>query len=165
MAEDVMDAACETLGVKSGCITDKKPLAGGLPAGYDDYLKAAVSEMSARDKINADTVRHLIQLYGSRAERVLDLVAMDPALGEAISPESRDIYAQVVYSAVEEGAKTLSDIILRRMHLGMTGTRGKEQALKIAEIAGRELKWSREEVRHYVDDFKKELLKDNACLS
>ncbi|HXY55147.1 MAG TPA: glycerol-3-phosphate dehydrogenase/oxidase [Nitrospirota bacterium] len=164
MAKDVMDAACGTLGVKSVCITDKKPLAGGLPTGYDDYLKAAVPEMSARHKLSVETVRHLIQLYGSRAQRVLDLVAMDPDLGEAISPESRDIYAQVLYSVLEEGAKTLSDIILRRLHLGMTGTRGQKQAEKIAEIAGKELGWCREEVRHYVDDFKKELIKDNACL-
>jgi glycerol-3-phosphate dehydrogenase len=164
MAKDVMDAACETLGKRSICITDKKPLAGGLPMAYDDYLKEAVPELSARHKVNAETVSHLIQLYGSRAERVLDLVVMDPALGEAISPESRDIYAQVVYSVMEEGAKTLSDIILRRMPLGMTGTRGTKQAEKIAEIAGKELKWSREEELHYVDDYKKELLKDNACL-
>jgi glycerol-3-phosphate dehydrogenase len=164
MAKDVMDAACKTLGVKSACITDKKPLAGGLPMGYDDYLKEAVPEMSARHKVNAETVRHLIQFYGSRAERVLDLVDMDPALGEAVSPESRDIYAQVVYSVVEEGARTLSDIILRRMHLGMTGTRGKKQAEKIAEIAGKELKWSQEDKRHHVEDFKKELLKDSTCL-
>jgi glycerol-3-phosphate dehydrogenase len=132
--------------------------------GYDDYLKEAVPEMSARHKVNAETVRHLIQFYGSRAERVLDLVDMDPALGEAVSPESRDIYAQVVYSVVEEGARTLSDIILRRMHLGMTGTRGKKQAEKIAEIAGKELKWSQEDKRHHVEDFKKELLKDSTCL-
>ena len=164
MAKDVMDAACETLGVKSVCITDKNPLAGGLPTGYDDYLKAAVPDMAARHKLGAETVRHLIQLYGSRAQRVLDLVAMDPSLGEAISPESQDIYAQVLYSATEEGAKTLSDIILRRMHLGMTGTRGQMQAERVAEIAGNELKWSREEVRHNVDDFKKELLKDKAFL-
>ncbi len=165
MAKNVVDTACKKLGVKSVCITDKKPLAGGLPMEYTDYLKEAVPEMSARHKVNAETVRHLIQFYGSRAERVLDLVDMDPTLGEAISPESRDIYAQVVFSAMEEGARTLSDIILRRIHLGMTGTRGKKQAERIVEIAGEELKWSPEEKRQHVEEFKKELLKDCACLT
>jgi glycerol-3-phosphate dehydrogenase len=164
MAKDVVDAACRTLGVKSACVTDKEPLAGGLPMGYDDYLKQAVPEMSAQHRINAETVSHLIQFYGSRAERVLDLVDMDPALGAAVSPESRDIFAQVVYSVMEEGARTLSDIILRRMHLGMTGTRGQKQAEQVAAIVAQELKWSEEEARHHLENFHNELRKDNECL-
>jgi glycerol-3-phosphate dehydrogenase len=164
MAKDVVNVACKTLGMKNICVTDKKPLAGGLPLEYDDYLKEAVPEMSARHKVNAETVRHLIQFYGSRAERVLKLVDMDPSMGEAISPESRDIYAQIVYSTMEEGARTLSDIVLRRMHLGMTGTRGRIQAEKIAEVAGRELKWSGEEKKQHIEDYHKDLCKDNDCL-
>jgi glycerol-3-phosphate dehydrogenase len=164
MAKDVVDVACKTLGMKSACVTEKKPLAGGLPAEYDDYLKEAVPEMSARHKVNAETAHHLIQFYGSRAERVLELVDMDPSMGEAISPESRDIYAQVVYSTMEEGARTLSDIILRRMHLGMTGTRGRKQAEKIAEVAGKELKWSGEEKQQHLKNYHEELFKDNDCL-
>src|SRR5512143_1569245 len=164
MAEDVVDVACKKLGMKNACVTEKKQLAGGLPMGYDDYLKEAVPEMSAHHKINAETVRHLIQFYGSRAERVLELVDMDPSMGEAISPESRDIYAQVVYSTMEEGARTLSDIVLRRMYLGMTGTRGRKQAEKIAEVAGKELNWSREEKQHHLENYHKDLFKDNDCL-
>lgn len=164
MAKDVVDVACKKLGMKNACVTEKKQLAGGLPMGYDDYLKEAVPEMSAHHKINAETVRHLIQFYGSRAERVLELVDMDPSMGEAISPESRDIYAQVVYSTMEEGARTLSDIVLRRMYLGMTGTRGRKQAEKIAEVAGKELKWSREEKQQHLENYHKDLCKDNDCL-
>jgi glycerol-3-phosphate dehydrogenase len=164
MAKDVVDVACRTLGMKKACVTEKKPLAGGLPLGYDDYLKEAVPEMSARHNIKAETVRHLIQFYGSRAERVLELVDMDPSAGEAISPESLDIYAQVVYSTTHEGARTLSDIILRRMHLGMTGTRGRKEAEKIAEIAAKELKWSGEEKQQHLENFYTDLYKDNDCL-
>ena len=164
MAKDVVDVACKRLGMKNACVTEKKPLAGGLPMGYDDYLKEAVPEMSARHKVTAETVRHLIQFYGSRAERVLELVDMDPSMGEAISAESRDIYAQVVYSTREEGARTLSDIVLRRMHLGMTGTRGRKQAEKIAEVAGKDLKWSGEEKKRHLENYYKDLYKDNDCL-
>ncbi|HTP05763.1 MAG TPA: glycerol-3-phosphate dehydrogenase/oxidase [Nitrospirota bacterium] len=164
MAKDVVDVACKRLAMKIACVTEKKPLAGGLPLEYDDYLKEAVPEMSARHKVNAETVRHLIQFYGSRAERVLDLVDMDPSLGEAISAESRDIYAQVIYSTLEEGARTLSDIVLRRMPLGMSGTRGSKQAEKIAEVAGKELKWSGEEKKQHLENYHKDLYKDNDCL-
>jgi glycerol-3-phosphate dehydrogenase len=95
---------------------------------------------------------------------VLELARADPALAETVSPESRDILAQVVYSAREEGARTLSDIILRRMHVGMTGARGLNQAQKIAGIAGRELKWSEDEERSHLEEFRTALDKDSACL-
>ena len=164
MAKDAVDAACKVLGRNAPCVTDQRPFPGGLHREYDDYLKEALPDMAARHKVGEETVRHLVRFYGSGAERVLDIVDMDRALGQAISPESCDLYAQVAYSVLEEGAKTLSDIILRRMHLGMTGTRGVRQADKIADIAAQELKWSGEEKQHHVESFFKEIHKDNECL-
>ena len=164
MARDAVDAACKMLGKKAPCVTDQQPFPGGLPGEYDDYLKEALPDMAARHKIGEETVRHLVRFYGSGTERVLDLAKMDRALGEAISPESRDIYAQVAYSIMEEGARTLSDIILRRMHLGMTGSRGKDHAERIASLAAQELKWSGEEKSRQIENFRKDLGKDNECL-
>jgi glycerol-3-phosphate dehydrogenase len=164
MAKDTVDAACRMLGRHAPCVTDQRPFPGGLHREYEDYLKEALPDMAARHKIGEETVRHLIRFYGSGTERVLDIVDRDRALGQAISPESRDIYAQVVYSVVEEGARTLSDIILRRMHLGMTGTRGKDQAGQVASIAAQELKWSEEEKGRQIESFHKDLGKDNECL-
>ncbi len=164
MAKDVVDAACNAIGVKAGCVTDKNPFPGGLHMPYEDYLKEAAPEMAARYGIAGETVRHLIRFYGSRAGRVLDLVVTDPGLRTEISPGSRDIYAQVVYSIIEEGARNLSDIVLRRMHLGTTASRGANQIEKIASIAARELKWNAGETRRQVENFRKELGRDTECL-
>ena len=164
MAKDVMDAACAALGKKARCVSDQKPFPGGLPVEYGEYLKEALPDLSSRHGVSEETVRHLVRFYGSGAERVLSIADQDRALCRAISPLSRDIYAQVVYSILEEGARTLSDIILRRMHLGMTGARGKDHAEKIASIAAQELAWSEEERRQQVDNFCKDLGKDNECL-
>ncbi len=164
MAKDAVNAACKALNVKAQCITDKKPLPGGLPMEYEDYLNEAVPELSAHHKVSRETVQHLVGLYGSRAEKVLALAEGEPALVETILPESKDIYAQVLYSVQEEGAKTLPDIILRRMHLGITASRGAGQAEKIAEIAGRELRWSNDEKRQCIQEFKSTLDKETECL-
>jgi glycerol-3-phosphate dehydrogenase len=165
MAKDVVDAACRVLGVRTRCSTDKNPLPGGLPMEYEQYLREALPEMASRHGVASELVRHLINCYGARAEKVLGLVAADPVLGEAISPESRDVYAQVLYSVIDEGARTLSDIVLRRMHLGITASRGLKQAEKIAHIACRELNWSDDERRHRIDEFTKALNKETACLA
>ena len=164
MAKDVVDEACGVLGKKSPCVTDRRPFPGGLQKEYDDYLREVLPDMAARYKVSEETVRHLIRFYGSRAERVLDLAGSERGWGTTISPESKDLYAQVVYSLREEGARTLSDIILRRMHLGMTGSRGKNQIERIAEIVGQELKWNKEEQQHHIERHLTVLRKENACL-
>ncbi len=164
MARDVVDAACSTLGNRVKCSTAQKPLAGGLPEEYGAYLREAVPDITSRYSVPQELVLNLIGFYGARAVSLLELAKIDPALGETISPESRDIYAQVLFSIREEGARTLSDIILRRMHLGMTGSRGSKQIEKIAGIAAGELAWNDEERRHYIADFSSTLGKDTACL-
>ncbi len=160
MAKDTVDAACRVLGVRLRCLTDTAPFPGALPAGYDEYLKDAVPEMSAKYKMYTGTVRHLILLYGSRAERVLELAGDDLSLKKRISPESNDIYAQVSYSVREEGAKTVSDILLRRMHLGITAYRGLRNAAAIAKLAGKDLGWNADEVKHHVEEFRDHIRKD-----
>jgi glycerol-3-phosphate dehydrogenase len=131
---------------------------------YGQYLHEAVPEMASRFKVAPELVSHLINCYGARTGKVLELAATDPVLGGSISPECRDIYAQVLYSVIEEGARTLSDIVLRRMHLGITASRGLNQAEKIADIAGRELRWSDDERRHQIDVFTRALNRETACL-
>jgi glycerol-3-phosphate dehydrogenase len=107
-----------------------------------------------------ETVSHLIRLYGTRAERVLLIAKDDPRMGAAVSSDCRDIYAQVLYAIREEGAKTLCDIVLRRMLLGITADRGEAQISSIAEIAARELKWTAGERESRVEEFREELKKE-----
>jgi len=164
MANDAVDAACRTLGIKTRSLTDRHPLPGSLSTEYDIYEKEVVPDLAARYSVRPELVRHLISVYGSRAERLLEIAEADPRLGETISPDSKDIYAQVVYSVAEESARTLCDVILRRIHVGMTGSRGLNQAEMIAEIAGRELKWNEDEKRQQIEEFKRNLNKETACL-
>ena len=105
-------------------------------------------------------MEHLVSHYGSRAERVLAIARDDSRLRAQISHDSRDIYAQVAYSVQEEGARTLQDIVLRRMQIGISAFRGLPQAGKIADVAGAQLKWSSDETAAQVADFEGELKKD-----
>jgi glycerol-3-phosphate dehydrogenase len=160
MAEDAVDAACRKLGRRSPCMTGKKPLAGSLPAGLEEYTRDSVPQMAQRYEMPPETVSHLIRLYGTRAERVLLIAKDDPRMGAAVSSDCRDIYAQVLYAIREEGAKTLCDIVLRRMLLGITADRGEAQISSIAEIAARELKWTAGERESRVEEFREELKKE-----
>jgi glycerol-3-phosphate dehydrogenase len=160
MAEDVVDEACKKLGNKALCVTQKEPLAGSLPTDLDEYVKEIVPQLAERYGVDPGTVRHLIHFYGSRTEKILQYTKEDPRLAEQISPESRDIYAQVLYGIREESAKTLSDILLRRMHTSITASRGEPQASQIAGIAARERGWSAAESEHWIAHFKEDLMKE-----
>jgi glycerol-3-phosphate dehydrogenase len=160
MAKDAVDAACKVLGRHVGCDSDVRPLPGSLPAEPAVFADEAAPDLADRFRVSDACVRNLISTYGVRVIDVLDLLRDDSALGKRISPECEDIYAQVVFSIREEQAASLTDIVLRRMKLGAAASRGAEEIETIAEIAGRELKWNRDERTHQVQNFIAELSKD-----
>lgn len=162
MARDAVDAACRLLGVRRKCITDRSPLPGSLDAPYDEYLKESIPGLSEKYGIGPETVRHLIGLYGAKARHVLEISREDPRLRERIAPAGEDIYAQVVHSVLYEEAKTLSDIILRRLYLGITSDRGLPYADRIADIAGQHLDWSADEKEEMKTRFAYDVMKGRA---
>ncbi len=165
MAKDVVDRVCRMVGNRNICETDTQVFPGGLSLDHTQYVAEAVPELAARHRVDPETVRHLIRFYGSRTEHVLALSGREQGLAQQISPASPDIYAQVVYAVREEGARTLQDVVLRRMHLGMTGTRGGDRIAGVANVAARELGWTNEETAFRIDAFRQEIGKDTRCLA
>lgn len=164
MAEDAVDAACAVLGRKAPCTTARRPLAGDLGMDYALYVTQAVPELAARFDVAEELVRHLVSSYGSRASKVLELAKSEPRLGEAITPESLDVFAQIVFSITEENSRTLSDILLRRMTLGISRSRGLDRIDRIASHAAGAFMWNKDEERHAVREYRNELSRDVACL-
>ncbi len=160
MAEDATDAACRLLGRKEPCRTAGEPLAGSLPAGLGEYLAEEAPRLAERHRVPEATVRRLVQVYGSRAGRVLEMADDAPDAAAPLAAGCGDIPAQVLYSLREEGARTLGDIVLRRMRLGITADRGESVIGRIADAAARELGWSEEEKQARIDEFLEELTKD-----
>lgn len=97
--------------------------------------------------LSEDVRLHLARLYGSEHERVLDLVSRDPSLGERISrrPGRLDIAAQAVFAVTDETARTLSDVIDRRLVLGTLGNVAREEIVRVAVLVGPLLGWSEDE--------------------
>jgi glycerol-3-phosphate dehydrogenase len=158
MAEAGVDLACQLVGVRGPCTTDRAPFPGGLPVDYDEYLRDAAPELAARYGVDTGVARHLIRWYGARAERVLEIAREDTRLRARISPECRDLGAQVAYAIREEGARTLGDVVLRRLQLGITVSRGLAHLEIVGEVAGRELGWSADETADAVRELEDEII-------
>jgi glycerol-3-phosphate dehydrogenase len=53
----------------------------------------------------------------------------------------------VVYAVALEGARTLADVMLRRLTIGMSAGRGRDGAEAVAALMARRLNWDADRVR------------------
>lgn len=154
VAEEVVDFAVERLGRAEGpCRTAREPLPGGrLPTRWSRFVPDFIERARAAG-VPADVARHLADQYGADAERVLARARGRPELARRIQPEGPWIWAQVVHAVRREGARTLTDVLLRRLTMGLSAGQGRAAAPRIARVVGSLLGWGagrrQAEVRNY----------------
>jgi len=104
-------------------------------------------EQAARSRpelgMSHDVRLHLARLYGTEHERVLDLVAADHSLGRRISERAGvlDIAAQAVFAVSDEGARTLGDVLHRRLVIGTFGPATDAELFTVADLIHPLLGW------------------------
>ena len=94
--------------------------------------------------------------YGSDAPGIRELAREDAALGERIHPGHPVIGAQVVWAAREEMARTVEDVLSRRVRMLLLDARAAvESAPRVAELMaaelGRDEAWQAEQVGSFND--------------
>ncbi len=158
MAQDTIDEACELLGQKRDCTTSTHLLVGA--DGYDfEQWKTFKSQYQLED----DTAQHLMRKYGSRAERVLQLLTENKAWAQKLIPTQPHIQAEVVYAVREEMACSLRDILARRTRLEIIDWQKTRDIVPlVADLMQSELGWTAQQkelnISQYtaqIDDFMK----------
>ena len=92
-------------------------------------------------------VERLLNVYGGRAIDVLQLASDEPPLHKAIDADDSVLAAEIVFAIREELARTLVDIVHRRLMLGFRADQGRPLYEMLAAIAADEFNWSDSE-RH-----------------
>lgn len=129
MAEDTVDRA-----IKMGllpprkCVTKKFRIHG--------YRK------------NPDLSDHLY-VYGSDRDKIMELIAADPSLGEKLSEKYDYTAAEVVWAVREEMARDVEDVLARRVRLLFLDAR---EAVKVAPKVARLVAAERGEDQAWIDD-------------
>ena len=121
MAADAVDAAVAIRAEQveddvAESATSELPLVGA--AGFATAW--AVRERTARESgLPLGTIEHLLRRHGDRIRDVLDLVALDPTLGEPLHPEAPYVMAEAVIAVTREGARGLTDVLFRRTRVAI----------------------------------------------
>lgn len=135
MAEQTVDAAARVLGERRRCTTKKAYLLGA--AGYDPQAIMASCGLEA----------HLGERYGTEARFVSDLMATRPELAEPVVEGLPYTGAEVIYAARHELARTVDDVLSRRMRARlMARDASARAAAKVGALIGAELGLSQIEI-------------------
>ncbi len=151
LASPALGAAQRLLMSDSGFRSDRAPVWGAFDWAKDaePYLREAV-QIGAELGIDPAVRLHLARLYGTDYHRIFDLVRDRPDLAARVSMRAgrHDIGAQVVHGIDAEGARTLADLLDRRLVIGTLGPVLTEEIRAVALVAGPLWGWDAARIDH-----------------
>ena len=137
LAEDAVDDAFERLGRKAPrCVTASMP----LPGAVGDLEEARRFLIAAG--LSEQTAARLVALYGGRALDVLAEAQGDAELLAVVHPATGAIAAELIFTQRHEFARTLTDVLARRVLLAFEPGHGLEVVDRAAAVLGDRLGWS-----------------------
>ena len=116
-----------------------------LPGAY--RLDEARELLEETGSLSPAGVERLLRIYGGRAIDLLALAGMSAPLQRTIDAERSVLAAEIVFAIRKEMARTLADIVYRRMMVGLDADQGRPFYEVIAAIAAEEYGWDEAE-RH-----------------
>lgn len=150
LAEDATDIAMKRLrGAKGSPMSKDSPFPGA--PGDTVALRERLLRSSGLD---GDVVDRLVDIYGRRAEAIVDIVASDAALAERFDPHSAAIAAELVFGVKEEFAETLTDLFARRLLLAFHPGHGLDGLERAAEIIAPTLEWKPADKKRNIEQYR-----------
>ncbi|MDH3351952.1 MAG: glycerol-3-phosphate dehydrogenase/oxidase, partial [Gammaproteobacteria bacterium] len=137
LAEQTVDRLGKMLDRKlPACRTQETKLPGAYRLDEARELLASTAELSGSG------VERLLSLYGGRAIDLLELAQSEPPLQRTIDEHNTVLAAEIVFAIRDEMARTLIDIVHRRLMLGLAADQGRPLYEIIAAIAADEAGWT-----------------------
>ncbi len=140
LAEQVVDRLPRVLGRK---LPECRTGATKLPGAY--RLDEAQQRLLSTSSVNPNAAARLIDVYGGRAIDLLELAEAEEGLMEWLDDARTVLAAEVAFALRVELARTLCDVVFRRMMIGLDADQGRPLYDAIAAVAAREAGWDDEE--------------------
>ena len=163
MAADAVDASVKDLDQQVPKSSTKTiPIIGA--AGYKMLVKQ-IATLAQSYSVSTACVERMLNRYGSLISDIFQVIAKDPALAVEVEPGSGYIKAEVLYAVTHEGARTLVDVLARRLRLVMEhADHGVSVARELAELIAPTLGWSEGDINREVTEFEKFIATEMAAI-
>lgn len=140
-------------------VIDKAAMVASLPEVRSNTENLKIH---GHQKNNIDI--DILSIYGSDAVHIKELVLQNPELGDKIHPNYEFIKAQIVWAVKHEDAKTIEDILSRRIRLLFLDAQASMDATEtVANILQKELnkdvEWKQQQITSFLKHANKYLLK------
>jgi glycerol-3-phosphate dehydrogenase len=154
MAAQVVDVLVHALGKGNRrARTQDEPLHGGAL----DNVKAAI-ETATRHTGDPVVAERLVHAHGSEWAKVWAFAESDAFLRERVSPERPYVIAELRYGVEREMARTLGDLLIRRVPLAFeTVDNGRAAARRVAPVVAQWLGWDAAAIDLALVDYDREV--------
>ena len=154
MGKDVIDlAGVELRRIVADSVTNKVPIVGA-----DGYFALAqqVDRIAEESGLSAESVRHLLNRYGSLISEILELIKHEPKLAKPVTKDLPYLKAEIYYAASHEGARSVDDVLSRRTRLAFEAPNSAmdlvdDVAAIIAPVLGWTAKQKKDSINAYFD--------------
>jgi len=136
-------------------------LVGSNYHSLSQFTQAKVEQY--QDHLNGDTVKHLIDLYGSELDAFIKRMEYNTALLKPICSQADDIVGQILWAVEQEQALTLNDVLFNRTSLGLLGIE-QDTINNTAEFMRKLLNWSTQEQQQQIQVVQKKLTRIRQAL-
>jgi len=140
LAEQTVNCVGKMLGRKLPDCRTQETL---LPGAY--RLDEARDSLEALQGLSTNGVERLLSIYGGRCVDIVELTVAEPLLARVIDADETVLAAEVVFAIREDMARTLEDVVHRRLMIGFGADQGRALYEIVAAIAAAEFEWSDEE--------------------
>ncbi|MBT8103662.1 MAG: glycerol-3-phosphate dehydrogenase [Gammaproteobacteria bacterium] len=124
----------------------------------DTLLPGAPGQERAREQLgelqllSPEGIERVLCIYGGRASAICELCASNVALAVTLDSDVKVLAAEVVFAIREEFARSLEDIVFRRMMIGLDADQGRPMYPAVADIAAEEIGWDAAEKSRQLDE-------------
>lgn len=114
-------------------------------------IERARQDLDDLQLLSADGITRILDIYGGRGSRVAELCKAESALAQTLDAGNSVLAAEVALALREEFAATLTDVVFRRMMVGLDADQGRPMYPAIAAVAAAESDWDAAESTRQLD--------------
>ncbi len=159
-AASIVDTLCKQLNVDQSCKTFARPFPWLPEIDFQQWSETMLAQ-AVRLGIDQESSHWLIRRHANRVAKIFRLIENNPDWASRIVPGLPFIVADLMFSAQNEMAVHLEDLLRRRMPLLVLASITVSELLRLAEFVAKALDWSEQTLNEEVESCRQKWLQSS----